>query len=55
MDNLEGASRANRYVLAFDTANEMLVVCAGRLLPGGKRVEMVSSVEVACLLYTSRC
>ena len=47
MDNLEGASRANRYVLAFDTANEMLVVCAGRLLPGGKRVEMVSSVEVA--------
>ncbi len=47
MDNLEGASRANRYVLAFDTANEVIAACAGRLLPGGKRVVMVASVKVA--------
>ncbi|MRX81467.1 tRNA (adenosine(37)-N6)-threonylcarbamoyltransferase complex transferase subunit TsaD [Eggerthella guodeyinii] len=43
---LEGASERARYVLAFDTANEIIAIGLGVLCASSQAVEVVASVEV---------
>lgn len=43
---LEDASERARYVLAFDTANEVIAIGVGVLRPESRTVELVASVEV---------
>ena len=43
---LEGASERARYVLAFDTANEIIAIGLGELCASSRTVECVASMEV---------
>ena len=42
----EGASERARFVLAFDTANEIIAIGLGALRTSSRTVEVVASVEV---------